>query len=247
MRAGALVEALSGDGPALLTAARRAGWEALVPGCPDWNVRDLVIHAGGVHRWAADVVRNARAGTDTDLAAEVGNGPSDAELPDWFADGHRDLVAVLRVAPDDLACAAFLPADSPKHFWARRQAHETAIHRADAEQAAGSVPSFAADFAQDGIAEVLLGFARRRSNAIAAPGRLALHAEDGPSWLVTFGGERIEAATSGAGVDGGGADATVSGTSSELYLWLWNRPSRAVVTGDAAVAQRWRGVRVRWG
>jgi uncharacterized protein (TIGR03083 family) len=236
-----LIDSLAADGPRLAEAAAAAGWEARVPGCPEWTVRDLVVHTGGVHRWAADMVRECRDGFDTAAGEAVGTGPADGALLDWFREGHEALVAALREAPDDLACATFLPADSPRHFWARRQAHETAIHRADAEQAAGGAPTYDADFAQDGIGELLLGFGRRRSTAIATPGRLALRAGDGPSWLVTFGGEKIEAAVSDA--DG---DATVGGTSSDIYLWLWNRPSPAEVSGDDSVAQSWRTVRVRW-
>ena len=43
--------------------------------------------------------------------------------------------------------------------WARRQAHETAIHRYDAESASGDVNGFDLDFAVDGIDEILVGFA----------------------------------------------------------------------------------------
>ena len=237
-----LIDSLATDGPRLADAAAAAGWDATVPGCPDWTVRDLVVHTGGVHRWAADIVRARRDTFDTAAGGAVGTGPADDALLDWFTAGHGALVEALRAAPDDLPCATFLPADSPRHFWARRQAHETAIHRADAEHAAGRTPSFDADLAQDGIGELLLGFARRRSNAIATPGRLALRASDGPSWLVSFGGEKIEST-----VTDEEGDATVEGTSSDLYLWLWNRPSPARVSGDASVADSWRGVRVRWG
>jgi hypothetical protein len=35
--------------------------------------------------------------------------------------------------------------------------------------------------------------------------------------------------------------------SSDLYLWLWNRPSGALVDGDHDVARLWaETVRVRW-
>src|SRR5262249_53658636 len=59
-----------------------------------------------------------------------------AELPGWFREGHAALVQALSVAGPDLNCWAFLAAPSPLAFWARRQAHETAIHRVDAGQAA---------------------------------------------------------------------------------------------------------------
>jgi uncharacterized protein (TIGR03083 family) len=148
----------------------------------------------------------------------------------------------------------FLPAPSALAFWARRQAHETAIHRADAQAAAGTVTPFDAPFAQDGIAELLLGFAARRSNAVESPGTLRLHALDGPDWLVTLGGERTLAepipddAADRKPVDVGKAapGATVTATSSELYLWLWNRPAQVSVAGDTALAEQWRQVRVRW-
>jgi uncharacterized protein (TIGR03083 family) len=176
----------------------------------------------------------------------VGSGPADAELLDWYRAGHAELIAALTAAPADLAAATFLPAPSPLAFWARRQAHETGIHRADAEAAAGGpVADFPADFAQDGIAELLQGFARRRSNAVAEQATMQLVASDGPNWSVTFGGERIVAEPSAA--EFGRADVVVRGSSADLYLWVWNRASAAEVSGDERIAQLWRDtVRVRW-
>jgi uncharacterized protein (TIGR03083 family) len=241
MDADALIDHLAADGPRLADAAASAGLDAPVP-ATDWTVRELVTHVGGIHRWAADIVANCGAGFDTAAGDAVGTGPADAELIDWFREGHATLVKVLRAAPADLECATFLRADSPRHFWARRQAHETAIHRADAQGAAGDRNVFDAGFAQDGIAELLLGFAARKANAIPQAATIGLRADDGPSWLITLGGERIVAEQA----DDVRADVTVSGPSSALYLWLWNRPSTATVTGDAATAALWRQVRVRW-
>ena len=31
--------------------------DGTVPTCPEWTVRDLVRHMGGVHRWATGFVR----------------------------------------------------------------------------------------------------------------------------------------------------------------------------------------------
>ncbi len=155
--------------------------------------------------------------------------------------GHAALVVALGDAPLDLSAVTFLPADTPLHFWARRQAHETAIHRLDVSGAAGQAVSFSADFAQDGIAEMLGGFARRRRDP-STPATIGLAATDGPSWLIRLGGERIEAAPA----DAGSADAQVAGTSAELYRWLWNRPCAAQVSGDPAVLAWWAdNVRVR--
>ena len=233
---------LDADGSALAAAATRAGWDAAVPGL-SWDVRQLVTHTGGVHRWAADIVATASATTDTELGRAVGDGPADDELLDWFIAGHAALVATLRAAPEELECATFLPAPSPLAFWARRQAHETAIHRADAEGAAGVVTAFDTLFAQDGIGEILRGFAARKSNAIARAGMVSLNSTDGPSWLITLGGERIVAEEGGDTA----CDMTVSGTSSDIYLWLWNRPSAISVEGDASLADEWaKSVRVRW-
>jgi uncharacterized protein (TIGR03083 family) len=245
MEIAALIDQLESDGRLLIAAAQRAGWDARVPGC-DWNVRELVTHTGGIHRWAADIVATAGQSFDTPAAAAVGSGPADDDLAEWFAVGHAALVETLRSAGPDLDCTTFLPADSPRHFWSRRQAHETAIHRVDAEGAAGGeVTSFESEFAQDGIGEIVRGFGARKRDAAGRTATLVLAAADGPSWLLTVGGERIEAAEA---ADAGDADATVRGSSAELYRWLWNRPSGAVVDGDASVAQLWsESVRVRWG
>lgn len=244
MEVAALINRLESDGKLLIAAALRAGWDAPVP-CTKWTVRQLVTHTGGIHRWAADIVTTCSQTYDTPAAGAVGSGPGDDELAEWFENGHAALVATLRSAAPDLDCVTFLPADSPLHFWARRQAHETAIHRVDAEGAAGEdVAVFEVAFAQDGIAEVLRGFARRKSNAVVRKATLGLDAADGPSWLVTFGGERTEADES---EDLVGTDVTVRGVSSDLYRWLWNRPSDAVVDGDAEVAELWSNtVKVRW-
>jgi uncharacterized protein (TIGR03083 family) len=96
-----------------------------VPTCPDWTVRDLARHIGGVHRWAANYVRGRREYVEETLDEVVGTWPDDVELVGWFREGHAALVEALRVAPDDLACFTFLPAPSPRAMWAFRAARTT--------------------------------------------------------------------------------------------------------------------------
>src|SRR5262245_6184275 len=134
------VGALRSQGELLADAAQRAGLAAVVPSCPGWTVRDLLRHTGYVHRWATGFVAEGQTRPDGASEEEIlSQGPDDAELPGWFRAGHTTLVRALGAAAPDLNCWAFLPAPSPLAFWARRQAHETAIHRADAEQAAADM------------------------------------------------------------------------------------------------------------
>ncbi|GAB7102280.1 maleylpyruvate isomerase family mycothiol-dependent enzyme [Streptomyces phaeofaciens JCM 4814] len=166
METSEFIRILDREGRALADAAAGAGSDAKVPTCPEWQVRDLLRHTGMVHRWAASFVAEGR----TTYHQEEGRPDLDgAELLEWFREGHRRLVDTLASAPPDVDCWHFLPASSPLAFWARRQAHETAVHRADAESALGRTPEaiaagIGAGFAADGIDELLGGFhARTRS------------------------------------------------------------------------------------
>jgi uncharacterized protein (TIGR03083 family) len=164
------IDALARDGALLADAAEAAGLRAVIPGCPGWQVRDLVRHQAYVHDWAARHVRDRSPELIDDGITEsgiLGRGPADADLIAAYRDGHAALVATLRDADPDLECATFMPAPSPLAFWARRQAHETAIHRYDAQSAAVAGPPRPADafdpaFAADGVDELIMGFAARR-------------------------------------------------------------------------------------
>jgi uncharacterized protein (TIGR03083 family) len=259
------------EGALLAAAAECAGMGAAVPSCPGWAVRDLLKHTGYVHRWAAGFVtrRLARPQGGHSEAEVLGQGPGDAELPGWFREGHAALVRALEEAPADLDCWAFLDAPSPLAFWARRQAHETAIHRADAERAAATAgpagPAVAAGaaggpapgvmyepaFAADGVDELLMGFLARNIRRGGWPGldgSLAIRAGDGAAgaadWLVTGG-----AAAPGVSRGTGPADCEVTGPAAGLYLTLWNRraPDGLRVTGDPGVLARFGyALRITW-
>jgi uncharacterized protein (TIGR03083 family) len=236
------LDQLSADGASLATAVSHVSLDAPVAHCPDWTVRDLVTHVGGVHRWAASIVGNAMPENDDVTGDQVGTGPEDGLLVEWFRQGHQSLLSALRAAPSDLQCFTFLPAPTPLLFWARRQAHETAIHRVDAQSVCGDVTPFGAEFGCDGIEEMLFGFAARRRPAMS-PGTMLLKPDDAAAgWLVSFGAHGVSASV----VDDGVADVRVTGTASDIYLWLWNRPSAAVVSGNEDVAAQWREIRVRW-
>ena len=231
------------DGGLLAEAADRAGPDAAVPTCPGWVVRDLVRHMGDVHRWAAAhvVQRRIRPIGRDEMAALAGPLPADADLMAWFREGHAALIEALETADPELQCWAFLPAPSPLAFWARRQAHETAIHRADAESAAGANSSFPPEFAVDGIEELLFGFFGRPTDGegpLLSPATLHLRAEDADAdWLVRVRPGSVEATR-----EAGPADCSVVAGAADLYLLMWNRrPLDGLrMTGGDAVMKTWR-------
>ncbi|MET7713848.1 maleylpyruvate isomerase family mycothiol-dependent enzyme [Streptomyces sp. NPDC005407] len=239
METAELIKSLVREGRLLASAAVEAGPGARVPTCPGWQVRDVLRHTGMVHRWATAFITEGyvRFHPADELSELDGD-----ELVEWFRDGHGLLVAALSEAPADVECWTFLPAPSPLAFWARRQAHETAIHRADVESALGGKPSpIAAEFAADGIAELLTGFhARSRSRVRSeAPRSLRVRPIDTDDvWTVWVSTDAPRTEPS----EEGPADCELSGRAEQLYLTLWNRlPQTAVsVTGDADLAKLWR-------
>jgi uncharacterized protein (TIGR03083 family) len=246
------LEWLQREGTALGDAADGVDPDLPVGIVPDWSLREVVRHVGGIHRWATTIVGEGRTERwDTSLLDAVGGTwPDDEQLVAWYRAGLDALVTTLRGAPPNLECWSFLPAPSPRAFWARRQTHETAIHRADAQSCTGAVTPYDAALAADGVDELLFGFAQRRNDLPADPPVLRLEATDVDRvWTARLGPERVDAATDAAAAVTPVADCTVRAPASDLSLLLWNRrvPGAEQLSGDPAVLDVWRGaVRVRW-
>ncbi|PBC65658.1 hypothetical protein BKI49_02810 [Streptomyces sp. Tue6028] len=232
------VETLDREGRLLAASAEEAGTDAKVATCPDWQVRDLVRHTGMVHRWATSFVAERHSSYHPDGGLPDLDGD---ELLSWFRDGHRRLVDTLAGATPDVQCWSFLPAPSPLAFWARRQAHETTVHRVDAESALGPQRSpVAAEFAVDGIDELLRGFHGRTRSKVRTqePRVLRVRATDVPDtvWTLRLSQEPPICERE----ERGAADCELAGPVDELYLSLWNRLPFPGLTGDASTAQVWR-------
>jgi uncharacterized protein (TIGR03083 family) len=226
-----------------------------VPTCPRWSVQQLVEHVGGVHRWAAAIVGGGlRQSPPEDETAELFAPPSDpGGLLEWFRSGSKQLVETLWTAPDDLQAFVFLKsAPNPRRFWARRQAHETTIHRVDALAARlGRMPSTAETaiptrVAVDGIDELVTGFVPRRSSRLRTNGPylMAITPTDADiAWTVAVSSEPPVVRP---GADQG-AHAVITGTAAALYLGLWNRGNDIAENGTVDALGHWRDqVRVAW-
>jgi uncharacterized protein (TIGR03083 family) len=221
--------AIRDEADALVAAAERAGVDASVPSCPDWDVGALLGHMGRVHRWAATCVE----ATEPVSPAGLPKPPSGDQLPAWVRAGAARLVEVLDRPASDPAWT-WAP-DRTVGFWQRRQAHETAIHRVDAELAAGPPTPVPAALAADGIDEwlALLAFRPGAEPPSGDGETLHLHCTDeAGEWLVTLteAGPAIERRHAKG-------DVAVRGPASDLLLVLLRRfePERVEVLGTRSV------------
>lgn len=242
------------EGTLIVEAAEQSGLDVDIDACPEWTMRDLVRHLSEIHLWAAaHVARRATKMWVDDLAELIAYWPDlavfwpdDDDLLDHYLRTNANLVRELEAAPADLDAMTFLAAPSPLAMWARRQAHETAIHRFDAQNAAGVTSQFDPVLASDGIDELLTSFApRATATSVADPKAILWHATDTDDcWHVTLRPDGIATACVDAP-----ADMTLRGRASDLYLAAWNRGAdRAIeVGGDRDLLQTWHDThRVRW-
>jgi uncharacterized protein (TIGR03083 family) len=195
-----------------------------VPGCPDWNVRDLVTHLGTIHRWAGAIVLS---GQRVKLPQPVVTEP----LTDWYAGTATALLSALQAVSPDEPVPNFTHINERADFFARRQMHEATVHVVDIAQALGleeiewQVPSA---IAADGIDEVLQVFFPRMTAQGRRPDvrcRIRLIATDtAQEWVIAPGsGDLSPPLQLHSSYH---SDASVHGTAADLYLALWHRVSR---------------------
>ena len=230
-RAGFL-EALGVEGARLRAAALR-GLDAPVPSCAGWVVRDVVTHVAEVYEHKLRCVELAGPAPDPWPPAW----PADRDPVEWYDDALARLLDVLRSTPPGAPSWTWLPEDQTAGFWARRMAHETAVHRVDAELAHGEAAPVEAELALDGVDEVLTLMLADDWTGYEEPeltGVVTVEA-GGRSWTADMRAERVDV-VAGAGP----AAATVTADPSRLLLWLWGRADDVRVEGDPDAADRLR-------
>lgn len=210
---------------------------APVEHCPGWTVTDLVAHVRRVH-WFWGTVAELRLAAPPD-----GERPAipagDALIPQFRAGALR-MVEILRTADQDAPVWTWAPAQQNIGFISRHQVQEAAVHRWDAEHAAGRAYHFDVPVAVDSIEEFL-------TYSVASP------ADPPPESTASLAGAFVLAATdadaswtiSDAHLPGTaqferGAVAglpTISATASELLLWLYRRVELQVTASDQAAAK----------
>lgn len=227
-----------------------------VPTVAGWTVEDVIRHTGKVHR---RVLAYLTAPIDADpgeVARSVADlSPGPACLPE-YRDAHAALGRRLAALDLDAPVATFT-GPQPGGFWARRQAHELAVHLVDVDDAlreshGGDSASFEEDVAVDGVEEwldVFLPLWQRRAGRLPEDldaRSIHLHGTDpstpGPDGS-DLAAEWLISVSDGAAVVSKGhakGDVAVRGSAPDLLLVLWRRrPLTAVdLVGDAAVFDR---------
>jgi len=125
-----------------------------VPTCPGWTLRQLARHVGRGHRWAAEIVTTRAAEAIPLRQVPDGRLPDDpARHAKWLNAAAAQVVEAVTAADGDPVWTYL--GMRPASFWARRRAHEVAVHLADAQLATGRDVDLPADLAADGIDEWL--------------------------------------------------------------------------------------------
>jgi len=231
------------DGATMAAIADTIPLDTQVPSCPDWTLRDLMVHTGVVHRHKAEIVRDGWV--DGQPARPLG---PDRDLITWFEEGVADLITVLRTADLTKPSWTWCAHDHTADWWVRRMAHETAIHRSDAELSAGFVPrlddALGVDGADEVITESMMG--GPDWGTVTPADRVFELRAGGSSWVLrtaVFAGTSPQSGTTYTDLetlmhDDGEPEMVVDTDGSTLDLWLWGRgtlPATAV-SGDPDLA-----------
>jgi uncharacterized protein (TIGR03083 family) len=219
--------ALRHEAAALAAAARAAGPSAVVPSCPGWDVTALLRHAAHAYRWVTRIV-TTHADAEVD-AAEVAE-PDGS--PEAYEEAVAELVETLTNEAPDAPCWNWSGTDFRAAFWSRRMAQETAVHRWDAQLAAGDPRPVEPELAADGVAEMLDVFlpvylGERPVDGLSGTA-LVTATDTGDTWHVTL---RPDSSDVRHGLRTS-ADATLRGTASDLLLAMWGRGVPVDSTGD---------------
>jgi uncharacterized protein (TIGR03083 family) len=234
--------ALRSEVPAFRSAVAEADPAAPVPSCPEWTVGQLIGHLTGQYEWVA---RHVARGVTTPPEDPHPPGPDTATLAE-FDEAFADLLTRFDGLDPELPAWNWAPQAKRVAFWQRRIAHDTALHRWDAQMAThGLTEPLEAKLAADGVSEVLdtiLPAGRGRCPA-DRHGMVALTATDlDHTWHVRLresGGVALLDTDTILDDDDLHERAVAAGHASDLQLALWGRVGFDVLrlTGEQALLE----------
>jgi uncharacterized protein (TIGR03083 family) len=144
------IGALRADGPAFAAAVAEAPPETPVLSCPGWTVSDLTLHVAGVYRWVHGIAGTAAATAPTGRPQAPEPGPGETPLQLW-QQAYDQLMTLFDTLDPEAPAWNWAPQPKKAGFWPRRMAHETAVHRWDAQLAIAAGEPVEAKLAADGV------------------------------------------------------------------------------------------------
>ena len=209
---------IDADGHALIVAVAAAP-DAAVQACPGWTNRDLAKHVGEVYAFVTAQLQARDPLTRTLPSAPAA--PADGDITPWLRNRHDDVLSALRAAPPEAPAWTWIPKKTAA-FFHRRMAHETAVHRLDAQQAAGTPAPIDPELAADGVSEVIevaIQYRPRGPVTEYPAGSLHLHRTDGEGeWMLVATGDTLTVTH-----EHEKGDAAARGPAQALLLYLWGR------------------------
>jgi uncharacterized protein (TIGR03083 family) len=233
----------------------RTDIDVSLPSCPGWTLSSLVAHLGSIY---TEVAKNITEGQGQDVvqsledlglppdihawfAAKCEASARPAGVTAWFAEAASRLIVIFEQSdPGQPAWTWFAPQQNVG-FWMRRMANETSIHRWDGQTAFGKAEPIDAHLAADGIDEMLTVYApqncRPQSTLDGRGETYRFSRSDGAGeWTVRFQERDTQ-----VGPRAGDPDVVITGTASDLVLFLWHRISAEslAVSGDGSLVSRY--------
>jgi uncharacterized protein (TIGR03083 family) len=228
------------DAERFAIAAETGPLDAEIVSCPGWTLAHLAEHLGQIHRWANFCAVNGRPPSTDEAAALESFDPG--RVAAWYRECVAELAATLEALDPDAPTWHPFPVERVARVWPRRQAHETAMHRWDAERAIGMEALLDPQLASDGIDEyfeLVIPRLMKRESIEVPQGSMHVHCTDVEGeWLVwnEDGDYRMKRAHEKG-------DAALRGPAEAILLRLWGRTSELSddlsPVGDESVLDAW--------
>lgn len=226
-----------------IEAAYAASPTGRVPWSDRWSVGTVARHVADTHHVVAQVIEDRPTADFRRFASLATPAKGDPRFPAWFAAGTDALLEQCRVAPPAEECWSWHPDGGTVGFWARRMAHETLVHRWDAEAGAGIVgPPMDPSVAADGVDELLDVFVSSTRALYTSPAGPAVHiacTDADQEWYLDLaepGRRTVQAEPIDVAL-------TLRGPAEALLLLLWGRMGASSagveVDGNHRILSNW--------